>query len=49
MKRKQKDPVGITAVCQLRTGREHPFGMLKHFTPLGGGEERILCPISYFF
>ena len=41
MKRKQKEAVGVTALCQLRSGREHPFGMLKHFTPLGGGEERI--------
>ena len=33
MKRKQKEAVGVTALCQLRSGREHPFGMLKHFTP----------------
>ena len=41
MKRKQKEPAGVTAVCQLRSGTVHPFGALKGFTPLGGGEERI--------
>ena len=41
MKRKQKDTGGVTAVCQLRSSREHPFGSLRGFTPLGGGEERI--------
>ncbi len=41
MKRKQKETGGVTAVCQLRSSREHPFGSLRGFTPLGGGEERI--------
>jgi len=41
MKRKQKESGGVTAVCQLRSAREHPFGALRHFTPLGGGEERV--------
>lgn len=38
-KRKEKNPVG--AVCQLRGGTTHPFGMLRSFTSLGGGEEMI--------
>ena len=38
-KRKEKQPV--TAVCQLRNGTVHPFGALRSFTPLGGGEEQI--------
>lgn len=29
------------ASCQLRSGQTHPFGALKGFVPLGGGEERI--------
>ena len=41
MKRKQKDTGPVAAACQLRSSREHPFGSLRHFTPLGGGEERI--------
>ena len=41
MKRKQKETGTVTAVCQLRSSREHPFGSLRGFTPLGGGEERI--------
>ena len=40
MKRKKKT-AGAAAVCQLRGGEGHPYGMLKNFTPLGGGEERI--------
>ncbi len=40
LKRKKKE--GLPgAVCQLRSGSVHPFGMLQGFTPLGGGEERI--------
>ena len=31
----------VAAVCQLRSGNTHPFGMMKGFTPLGGGQERI--------
>ena len=29
------------AVAQLRTGSAHPFGALRGYIPLGGGEERI--------
>ena len=29
------------AICQLRNGQTHPFGALRGFTPLGGGEEQI--------
>ncbi len=31
----------MAAVCQLRGGNIHPFGAMRHFTPLGGGEERV--------
>ena len=41
LKRKQKETGGVAAVCQLRTGNTHPFGVMKGFTPLGAGEERI--------
>lgn len=41
MKRKRKEQVGSFAACQLRSGNTHPFGAIKGFTPLGGGEERI--------
>ena len=37
-KRKEKP---VAAVCQLRGGEVHPFGMLRNFTPLGTGEEQI--------
>ena len=37
-KRKEKPMV---AVCQLRNGEAHPFGMLRGFTPLGTGEEQV--------
>ena len=37
-KRKEKP---IAAVCQLRSGQVHPFGMLRGFTPLGTGEEQV--------
>ena len=40
LKRKKKGG-NLAAVCQLRAGNTHPFGMMKGFTPLGGGEERI--------
>ncbi len=40
MKRKKKNG-GVSAVCQLRSGDVHPFGVLRGFTALGGGEERI--------
>ena len=41
MRRKKKQPEGMAAVCQMRSGNVHPYGMLKGFTPLGGGEERM--------
>ena len=41
MKRKRKENGGVAAVCQLRNGDIHPFGAMRCFTPLGGGEERI--------
>lgn len=41
MKRKKTEFGGVTAVCQLRNGDTHPFGAMRHFTPLGGGEEQI--------
>ena len=37
-KRKEKP---MAAVCQLRSGQVHPFGMLRGFTPLGTGEEQV--------
>ena len=37
-KRKEKP---MAAVCQLRSGEVHPFGALRSFTPLGGGEEMM--------
>ena len=37
-KRKEKP---MAAVCQLRSGDVHPFGMLRGFTPLGTGEEQV--------
>ncbi len=40
MKRKKKAS-GPVAVCQLRHGDLHPFGAVRGFVPLGGGEERI--------
>ena len=41
MKWKRKEKGNIAAVCQLREGDVHPFGMLRSFTPLGTGEEHI--------
>lgn len=41
MKRKRKEKSPVTAVCQLRDGRIHPFGTLRNYTPLGTGEERM--------
>ena len=41
MKRKKTDTGAVSAVCQLRSGSVHPFGTLRGFTPLGGGEERV--------
>ena len=37
-KRKENTPVAVT---QLRGGENHPFGALRGFTSLGGGEERL--------
>ena len=39
MKRKNKEMSASSG--QLRAGQTHPFGALKGFVPLGGGEERI--------
>ena len=44
MKRKQKEPGTVAAVCQLRNGDLHPFGAMRGFVPLGGGEELVLPP-----
>lgn len=41
MKRKKKESGGVAAVCQLRCGDTHPFGAMRGFVPLGGGEERV--------
>ena len=41
MKKKRKEQAAGAAACQLRTGSSHPFGALKGFQPLGGGEERV--------
>ena len=42
MKKKKQPLEGTVAVnCQLRSTNSHPFGALKGWVPLGGGEERI--------
>ena len=41
MKRKKKEGEALAAVCQLRSGSVHPFGAVRSFTPLGGGEEQV--------
>ena len=41
MKRKKKESGAVAAICQLRNGDTHPFGAMRGFTPLGGGEERV--------
>ena len=41
MKWKKKEPSGVSAVCQLRSGAVHPFGGLRGYVPLGAGEERV--------
>ena len=41
MKWKKKEPGAVAAVCQLRSGTVHPFGALRGYTPLGGGEEMV--------
>ncbi len=40
MKRKGKTGA-VAAVCQLRSGNVHPFGLMQGFVPLGAGEERV--------
>ena len=40
MKWKRKDSTPV-AVTQLRGGETHPFGALRGFSALGGGEERL--------
>ena len=37
----KKEKSGVAAVCQLRNGDLHPFGAMRGFVPLGGGEERV--------
>ena len=41
MKRKKKENGSVAAMCQLRSGEVHPFGAMRSFTSLGGGEERV--------
>ena len=41
MKRKKQEAGSVAAVCQLRSGTVHPFGALRGYTPLGGGEEMV--------
>ncbi len=41
MKRKRKEAPLAAQACQLRGSNSHPFGALRGFVPLGGGEERI--------
>ncbi|MBP3673272.1 MAG: serine/threonine protein phosphatase [Oscillospiraceae bacterium] len=41
LKRKKKESTSISAVCQLRDGRIHPFGALRGYVPLGTGEDRV--------
>ena len=41
MKRKKTEGGAVAAVCQLRSADVHPFGAMRGFVPLGGGEERM--------
>jgi len=41
LKGKKRDSGAVAAVCQLRCGDTHPFGAVRGFVPLGGGEERV--------
>ncbi len=41
MKWKKKNTNSVAAVCQLRNGREHPFGALRGYVPMNVGEERV--------
>ena len=40
-KKLQESAGALAAVCQLRSGDTHPFGAVRGFVPLGGGEERV--------
>ena len=39
--RRKKETGAVAAKCQIRSGNSHPFGNLRGYVPLGGGEERI--------
>lgn len=41
MKWKRKATNSVAALCQLRNGREHPFGALRGYVPMNVGEERV--------
>ena len=41
MKLKRKTPSASGVATQLRTGRNHPFGCLRGYVPLGGGEAEL--------
>ena len=41
MRKKREKTGGSAAVCQLRSGVTHPYGAIRGYVPLGGGEERI--------
>lgn len=41
MKWKKKATNSVAALCQLRNGREHPFGALRGYVPMNVGEERV--------
>lgn len=41
MLKRKKDSGPLAASCQIRSGNSHPFGTLRGYIPLGGGEERI--------
>ena len=41
MRRKKESTAPVAAGCQIRSGSIHPFGGLRGYIPLGGGEERI--------
>ena len=41
LRNNRKKKGDMTAVCQLRSGNAHPFGAIRGFTPMGGGEERV--------
>lgn len=41
MMKRKKESLPVAAQCQIRSGSTHPFGGLRGYIPLGGGEERI--------